>query len=655
MTARIVCLWLLVLLAAGEGQASPRPYDIPRPAGKRLADLQSGDPRTVRLVHFRPNDRPLRVEALAQLREMALKTQDFFAGQMEAHGFGRRTFRLETDGEGEPVVHQIEGRHPDSHYPADPHGVVFSEIGQVFNTRANVYLVLIDNSQGGRPRAVSTGKIGGQAAVFPSHTWRTAAHELGHAFGLDHDFRDGAYIMSYGSRPDRMSLCAAEYLSVHPLFNPAVPTGPGAAPSVELLSELEYPKGATTFAIDIEVSDPDGLHHLIVTMDTEGLHPAAGYPEVKACHSFDGRTEAVVEMEFDDDTPSYFASVSRRIHVKVLDTDGNVVKASYTLLESSAYKIASLQIDDHLVRSLAFSPDGTLLAAAGSGETELWDVDRRVLVRSLWGGDAVAFSPDGGALAAGYGPGAALIQDLETGRPTFFDGHNDFITSVAFSPDGRLLAVGARDGTLKLWDAASKPASLWSANEHPLFTLEGHAARITSLYFSRDSARLVSFSSSGNGARLWDVATGALTATLPPEGARWWIRAVALDPKGGILACASNDGRIRLLDVVSGEQLAVMRGSGWRLSFSPDGGILAASALDQTIHLWDVFAREEIAVFASGEVHALAFSPDGRILALAGNDGRFGLWDMSEWAGPRPRTLTKISGDLQQAPPGADL
>ena len=47
---------------------------------------------------------------------------------------------------------------------------------------------------------------------------KTAAHELGHAFGLEHDFRSDAYIMSFGRDPDKLSECAAEWLDCTPLF-----------------------------------------------------------------------------------------------------------------------------------------------------------------------------------------------------------------------------------------------------------------------------------------------------------------------------------------------------------------------------------------------------------------------------------------------------
>ena len=89
--------------------------DHPRPAGKRLA-LDVGEPRTVRMIYFLPNDRPFRQEVVDLMKVRIREVQTFYAEQMQAHGYGNRTFRFETDAQGEPLVHRVDGRHPDSRY-----------------------------------------------------------------------------------------------------------------------------------------------------------------------------------------------------------------------------------------------------------------------------------------------------------------------------------------------------------------------------------------------------------------------------------------------------------------------------------------------------------------------------------------------------------
>ena len=88
----------------------------PRPAAKQRANLDVGPPRTVRLIYFLPNDRPYRAEVVNSMKTMARRVQTFYAEQMQAHGYGDRAFRFETDAAGSPKVHRVDGRHSDSHY-----------------------------------------------------------------------------------------------------------------------------------------------------------------------------------------------------------------------------------------------------------------------------------------------------------------------------------------------------------------------------------------------------------------------------------------------------------------------------------------------------------------------------------------------------------
>ena len=87
----------------------------PRPAGKALA-LDVGEPRTVRMIYFLPNDRPYRAEVVDSMKVMIRRAQTFYAEQMQAHGYGNSTFRFETDAQGEPQVHRVDGRHAKKHY-----------------------------------------------------------------------------------------------------------------------------------------------------------------------------------------------------------------------------------------------------------------------------------------------------------------------------------------------------------------------------------------------------------------------------------------------------------------------------------------------------------------------------------------------------------
>ena len=86
------------------------------------ADLNVGEPRTVRMIYFLPNDRPFRADVVQKMKDQMLALQTFFAEQMQAHGYGKKTFRFETDAKGEPKVHRVDGQYADSYYVAENGG-----------------------------------------------------------------------------------------------------------------------------------------------------------------------------------------------------------------------------------------------------------------------------------------------------------------------------------------------------------------------------------------------------------------------------------------------------------------------------------------------------------------------------------------------------
>ncbi len=179
------------------------------------------------------------------------------------------------------------------------------------------------------------------------------------------------------------------------------------------------------------------------------------------------------------------------------------------------------------VQEVAFSPDGKLLVSAsrkpGSNPREvsrsavkLWDLSAAKEKASLLECDgtvwSVAFSPDGMVVAAGSDDGIIRLWDPATGKElATLKKHTGPVTSLAFSPDGKLLASGGEldpklelvapraPGELKVWDVAARKE---------LVNLKGHAATIPSVAFDSTGTRLASGDGDGK-VKLWEVSGGA--------------------------------------------------------------------------------------------------------------------------------------------------
>ena len=174
----------------------------------------------VRVIYFLPNDRQLDPDIDTQLNTLIKDVQQFYADEMERHGFGRKTFTLEIDESGKILVNHVKGEFNEVYYHNQNFRNVLIEIDMRFNSSKNINIVIVDTSSnfGGFASGAGSGGNAVISATTNDYVY-LLGHELGHVFGLGHDWRSESYIMTYAEHPSVLSRCAAEWLDVHKYFN----------------------------------------------------------------------------------------------------------------------------------------------------------------------------------------------------------------------------------------------------------------------------------------------------------------------------------------------------------------------------------------------------------------------------------------------------
>jgi WD40 repeat protein/DNA-binding SARP family transcriptional activator len=299
------------------------------------------------------------------------------------------------------------------------------------------------------------------------------------------------------------------------------------------------------------------------------------------------------------------------------------------------------------VTSLEVSSDGERITTAGrDGVVKVWEPASSTPLAALDAHKGWAFgaslSPDGRTVASVGEDGIVAVWDLATGakRVVLRTPPSKVPNGVTFTPDGDRLVVPTYDGAVRLIPLAGDARAQ---------VLRGHSGSVWAAQASPDGERVVS--AGEDGARVWDLATGAATV-LDGRGP---VYSVGFTPDGQRVATAGADGIVRIWDATAGGKPTTIRAARETLEsvqFSSDGRRLVTAGDDGVVRVFDARGGPPLEELSAhkGVVMRAAFVPGTDTIASAGEDKM-----LRRWVVPPAAVLQAAATTAVYSPDGSEV
>ena len=315
-------------------------------------------------------------------------------------------------------------------------------------------------------------------------------------------------------------------------------------------------------------------------------------------------------------------------------------------------------IGNDLGDSIAYSPDGKMLAIPGWGGLQLWDTEADEHKQTLEQSEEIenfAFSPDGRTIAALCAQQRKVWYDDSKTSYTYSIYHTvslwstatlqrektlettDSVESIVFHPDGNTIATMNADNTVQVWDAQTGELA---------YTLE-HTGGIVGISYNLERSNTFVTAHKDKMTRVWDTGTHTRKHTFRLTEHTDALNSAAFSPDGDTLATGSLDGSVQLWDATTGMLKETLIGRKYtdesaypRVGpFSPDGEIVVVN-LGGAVQLLGAAPARVKRMIRTRQytedanrglnfiwVRSIAYSPDGRTLATGMDENTVMLWD----------------------------